>query len=119
MLYKNRKHFSGLSFISEHGDKDYPQAPFTTVYLSSEIVNYYGDGAIWCSGLIELGLAAFKNNLWDACNYLLGMFVVDKAVIQLKNSYSGNNDIQPVAKEATCIAKQLTFKHRCEKFAKN
>ena len=30
----------------------------------------YGDAALWCSGLIELGLNAFGNNLWSACDYI-------------------------------------------------
>ena len=30
----------------------------------------YGDAALWCSGLIELALNAFNNNLWAACDYV-------------------------------------------------
>jgi ribonucleoside-diphosphate reductase alpha chain len=33
-------------------------------------VKEYGDAALWCSGLIELGLNAFNNNLWAACDYV-------------------------------------------------
>jgi ribonucleoside-diphosphate reductase alpha chain len=69
-IYNNRKYFAGISLIPQSGDKDYPQAPFTTVYTSREIVKEYGDAALWCSGLIELGLNAFNNNLWAACDYL-------------------------------------------------
>jgi len=69
-IYNNRKFFAGISLIPQSGDKDYPQAPFTTVYTSREIVKEYGDAALWCSGLIELGLNAFKNNLWSACDYI-------------------------------------------------
>lgn len=68
-IYSNRKYFAGISLIPQSGDKDYPQAPFTTVYTSREIVKEYGDAALWCSGLIELGLNAFNNNLWAACDY--------------------------------------------------
>ena len=32
-IYKNRKYFCGISLLPISGDKDYPQAPFTTVYL--------------------------------------------------------------------------------------
>ena len=63
-IYNNRKYFAGISLIPQSGDKDYTQAPFTTVYTSREIVKEYGDAALWCSGLIELGLNAFNNNLW-------------------------------------------------------
>jgi ribonucleoside-diphosphate reductase alpha chain len=68
-IYDNRKYFAGISLIPQSGDKDYPQAPFTTVYTSREIVKEYGDAALWCSGLIELALNAFNNNLWAACDY--------------------------------------------------
>lgn len=69
-IYDNRKYFAGISLIPQSGDKDYPQAPFTTVYTSREIVKEYGDAALWCSGLIELGLNAFNTNLWAACDYV-------------------------------------------------
>ena len=69
-IYDNRKYFAGISLIPQSGDKDYPQAPFTTVYTSREIVKEYGDAALWCSGLIELALNAFGNNLWAACDYV-------------------------------------------------
>ena len=69
-IYDHRKYFAGISLIPQSGDKDYPQAPFTTVYTSREIVKEYGDAALWCSGLIELGLNAFNNNLWAACDYV-------------------------------------------------
>jgi ribonucleoside-triphosphate reductase (thioredoxin) len=69
-IYDNRKYFAGISLIPQSGDKDYPQAPFTTVYTSKEIAKEYGDASLWCSGLIELGLNAFDNNLWAACDYI-------------------------------------------------
>lgn len=69
-IYNNREYFAGISLIPQSGDKDYPQAPFTTVYTSREIVKEYGDASLWCSGLIELGLNAFENNLWAACDYV-------------------------------------------------
>jgi ribonucleoside-diphosphate reductase alpha chain len=69
-IYDNRKYFAGISLIPQSGDKDYPQAPFTTVYTSREIVKEYGDAALWCSGLIELALDAFDNNVWAACDYI-------------------------------------------------
>ena len=69
-IYDNRKYFAGISLIPQSGDKDYPQAPFTTVYTSREIVKEYGDAALWCSGLIELALNCFGKNLWAACDYV-------------------------------------------------
>ena len=42
-----------------------------TIHTSREIVRQYGDAAIWCSGLIALGLQNYKNNLWNACDAIL------------------------------------------------
>jgi ribonucleoside-diphosphate reductase alpha chain len=69
-IYDNRKYCAGISLIPQSGDKDYTQAPFTTVYTSREIVKEYGDAALWCSGLIELALETFNNNVWAACDYV-------------------------------------------------
>jgi ribonucleoside-diphosphate reductase alpha chain len=69
-IYKNRQYYAGISLIPQSGDKDYPQAPFTTVYTSREIVKEYGDASLWCSGLIELALRSFDKNLWAACDYV-------------------------------------------------
>ena len=55
------------------GDKDYPQAPFTTVYLPSEMVSHYGDGSMFVSGLIEIALNLWEDNLWAACDALVGL----------------------------------------------
>ena len=72
-IYKNRKYFCGISLLPVSGDKDYPQAPFATIYLPSEQVAYYGDGAMFVSGLIEIALDLWEDNLWAACDALLGV----------------------------------------------
>jgi ribonucleoside-triphosphate reductase len=71
-IYDNRKWFTGISLLPASGDLDYPQAPFTTVLNAKEIVEQYGDAAVFASGLIVDGLKAFNNNLWAACDTLLG-----------------------------------------------
>ena len=71
-IYENREFFCGISLLPVTGDKDYPQAPFTTVYLPSEMVNHYGDGVMFASGLIEVALNLWEDNLWAACDSLLG-----------------------------------------------
>jgi ribonucleoside-triphosphate reductase len=71
-IYANRKYFCGVSLLPIAGDKDYAQAPFTTIYLPSEQIQYYGDAAIFVSGLIEVGLQLYEDNLWAACDSLLG-----------------------------------------------
>ena len=69
-LYENQKYFTAVSFISAHGDKDYVQAPFTSVLNTQELVETYGDGAILMSGLIVDGLHYFDDDLWDAVSYV-------------------------------------------------
>jgi intein/homing endonuclease len=72
-IFENRQFFAGISLLPQSGDLDYPQAPFTTVYTPKEIVSIYGDGSLMASGLIVHGLEAFDNNLWAACDAVLGL----------------------------------------------
>ena len=72
-IYKNRKFFCGISLLPITGDKDYPQAPFTAIYLPTEQVRHYGDASLFVSGLIEVALNLWEDNLWAACDSLLGV----------------------------------------------
>jgi len=92
-IYRNRKYFCGISLLPISGDKDYPQAPFTTVYLPSEQVAHYGDASLFVSGLIEVALTLWEDNLWAACDSLLGT----------GEKIKGNG--------------KKAWKERCEKFA--
>jgi ribonucleoside-triphosphate reductase len=74
-IYKNRKFFCGVSLLPITGDKDYPQAPFTAIYLPTEQVRHYGDASLFVSGLIEVALNLWEDNLWAACDSLLGIGV--------------------------------------------
>lgn len=79
-IYDNQESFCGLSFMAELGDKVYKQAPFTKVMSFEEIINVYGEGALFASGLIVDALHNFNNDLWDAC----------QAVINKDYELSGN-----------------------------
>jgi ribonucleoside-diphosphate reductase alpha chain len=70
-IYDNRKWFAGVSLLGLSGDKDYTQAPFTSVLTSDEILKEYGEASIFASGLIVDGLHAFNDNLWQACDAVL------------------------------------------------
>lgn len=72
-IYNNMEFFTGVSVIPFSGDKDYQQAPFCEVYTPKEIVDNYGDASIFASGLIVDGLKVFDNNLWVACDTVLGI----------------------------------------------
>ncbi len=70
-VFDNKNTFNGVSFITAFGDKDYNQAPFTSVLNSKELMDKYGDGVIFMAGLIVDGLHYFNNNLWDAADHVL------------------------------------------------
>lgn len=72
-IYENRKFFAGVALLPQSGDLDYPQAPMCTVHNAREIVQMYGEGSLFASGLIVDGLRAFDDNLWAACDAVLGM----------------------------------------------
>ncbi|HEX5111721.1 MAG TPA: hypothetical protein VFV79_02660, partial [Saprospiraceae bacterium] len=65
-IFQHQDNFTAVSFISRFGDKDYAQAPFTSVLNTKELVKKYGDAAIFMSGLIVDGLHYFNNDLWMA-----------------------------------------------------
>lgn len=68
-VFENKDYFTGISFISASGDKDYPQAPFTAVLTPKEIVSKYGDAALFASGLIVDAIHGFRD-LWEACDVI-------------------------------------------------
>ena len=71
-IYENRRVFAGISLLPDGGDLDYPQAPFSEVLDAEAIVGAYGAGALMSSGLIVDGMVAFDDNLWAACDCVLG-----------------------------------------------
>lgn len=74
IIYDNRKWYAGISLIPEDGDRHFPQAPFTSVYLPTEIISMYGDASMFASGLIVHADRAFQHKdfilepLWIACD---------------------------------------------------
>jgi intein/homing endonuclease len=72
-LYENRADFAGVSLLPGSGDLDYDQAPMVAVKTPAEVAETYGDGSLMASGLIVDGLRAFDDNLWVACNAVLGL----------------------------------------------
>lgn len=65
-VWENQDYFAGISFLSQSGDKDYAQAPFTEVKTAEEILEQYGTASLLASGLIVDALHAFSNDLWLA-----------------------------------------------------
>ena len=72
-IYDHREAFAGISIIDSSGDLDYPQAPFCEVRTEEELLERYGRGVFFASGLIVDGLHAFGENLWLACDTVMGI----------------------------------------------
>lgn len=67
-LYEHKEDFTAVSFLSDVGDKDYVQAPNTSVLSAKELLEKYGESVLFASGLIVDGLHYFHDNLWEACD---------------------------------------------------
>lgn len=70
-VFENQYNFTAVSFLSMFGDKDYAQAPFTSVLNTKELMEKYGDGSMFMAGLIVDGLHYFNNDLWTAATHVL------------------------------------------------
>lgn len=70
-VFEHQNSFTAVSFLSQFGDKDWNQAPNTSVLNFEELTEKYGLGAMFASGLIVDGLHYFNNNLWEACDCVL------------------------------------------------
>lgn len=72
-IFDNKEWFAGISLLGISGDKDYAQAPFTEVLTADQILKEYGQAAMFASGLVVDALHAFNNNLWLACDTVMGV----------------------------------------------
>ena len=66
-IWENRNTFAGISFIPQTGDLSFNQPPYTEVLMPEELLERYGEGIIFASGLIVDTNNVF-NNLWEACD---------------------------------------------------
>ena len=111
-IYDNKEFFTGIALLPNDGDKDLPQAPFTTVYTPNEIIKNYGDGSLFASGLIVHALKAFDNNLWDACACALGLNENSLMMPDFDTEIS----IEDIQKLATKILEKKTWIERSKRF---
>jgi len=81
-IYRNRHWFAGISLLPMSGDKDYAQAPFTAVHTPAELVQLYGDGALFASGLIVDGMRCFEDDLWKACEVVQDIGIIPLEVYE-------------------------------------
>lgn len=70
-VFENRSSFAGISFLGMTGDKDFNQAPNTSVITAQEMVDKYGTASIFAAGMVVDALNTFTN-LWDACSTAQG-----------------------------------------------
>lgn len=74
-IFEHQNTFTAVSFLSPFGDKDWNQCPNTSVLMLDEIIEKYGKGSLFASGLIVDGLHAFNGNLWEGCDLILNRTV--------------------------------------------
>lgn len=99
-IYEHQDNFAAVSFLTDSGDKDYNQAPFTSVMNTEELIDKYGDGVIFMSGLIVDGLHYFDGDLWNATEHVK------------------NNDL-PLSGTRSQVLLKKDWIRRVKKFAKN
>ena len=126
-VFENRYSFSGISFLSPTGDKDYNQAPNTAVIDEKKMVKEYGTAAIFASGLVVDAIKVFPN-LWDACSTAQG-FGLDISLESAENSARqdwirryenfGNNYFKGDMKKAEHCLKDAYLLHKWNKIQQN
>ena len=109
------------------GDKDFNQAPNTSVITAKEMVKNYGTSAIFASGLVVDGLSAF-DNLWSACATAQGYgddLTLDNSVNSIKRDWIRRfnnfavNYLDGDMKKAEYCLKDSHLLHKWEKINKN
>lgn len=87
-IFDNQQSFAGVSLLSAMGDLDYNQAPFVEVLDGEELVQKYGDGALFTSGIIEQAIAIW-GDLWVAGDTFLG--IGEDLFVAQANEYDEHN----------------------------
>lgn len=113
-IFANQEAFAGISLLPEGGDLEFAQAPFTAVSTPTEVVRRYGVGAMMASGLIVDAVKAFDNNLWSACDAVLGR----GQKIEMP-ALGDNDDVAAYRATAEQVLAKKDILRRMLKFAKN
>jgi ribonucleoside-triphosphate reductase (thioredoxin) len=107
-IFNNKEYFTGISLLPSSGDLDYVQAPFSTVLAPHELVKEYGDASVFASGLVVDGLHAFDNNLWKACDTVLGIGMnLDGEILE---------PIYPQTRNYKALSEYFSHKEEYEKY---
>jgi ribonucleoside-triphosphate reductase len=113
-IHANRRNFTGISLLPMSGDKIYKQAPFQAVYTPQELVDNYGNGAMFSSGLIIHALQAFNNDLFDACGAVLGQ----GAPLEIPDFKDSELELESQIDTLKNIVERRLFVERARKFAR-
>lgn len=120
MIYDNRGYYCGISILGAAGELDYPQAPFVEVWDEARIVESYGEGTLFASGLIVDGLHAFKNDLWPACDAVMGKYTpVKPSLAKEATTDLTAAQIQALQDDVKRYCLQMDWVRRAKKFAHN
>ena len=113
-IYENRNNFCGISLLPMSGDKDYKQAPFSSVHLPSELIQMYGEASVFAGGLIEQAKVLFDDDLWLACDTALGIVPVKgkakEAWVNRFKKYANNYVEGNLKKLVYCLKDVDTYK---------
>tara|TARA_B110000285_G_scaffold115031_1_gene130369 strand:- start:480 stop:2777 length:2298 start_codon:yes stop_codon:yes gene_type:complete len=122
-VFEHQNTFAAVSFLSEFGDKDWNQSPNTSILSFEDIVEKYGKGAIFASGLIVDGLNYFNGNLWEACDHILNrnkpiigtreQVLLKKNWIQSGKRFAKNHMKRDIQKMIYCL-KDVHLLHKWE-----
>lgn len=120
-IYRYREDFAGISLLGISGDKAYAQAPFTEIFTKEELMEFYGDAALFASGLIVDGMHAFNDNLWAACDAILYKKNVDKVLqkdwVRRAEKFAHNYFDSDIGKMTHCL-KDIYNYHKWTKITK-
>jgi ribonucleoside-diphosphate reductase alpha chain len=73
-IYEHRHFYSGIALIGRYGDRDFAQAPFTSVYDRAEQKSMYGEAAVnEAPDVLRWLTTTTFGDLWGACDYVLGL----------------------------------------------
>jgi len=112
-LYNNRQYFTGVSLLSNTGDKDYYHAPFTSVFTKDEIMEMYGINEEDYSNLrdyiyFEIGTDISFKNLWHFSSEVLkATNNYDNDNLIIKKFYNTMQELKLTPKNLTYLLKDI------------
>jgi ribonucleoside-diphosphate reductase alpha chain len=123
-LFENRSSFAGVSLLPATGDKDFAQAPFTSVLSEQEILDAYGTASFFASGLIVDAAKVFSN-LWRAIDVVKDSSRQTQERLDVQTDWIrrfkkfATNYFEGDEKKAAYCLKDVELLHKWEKIQSN